>query len=211
MAKVSKKRTASHTKKGGKTRKAPKKRVTKKIRPESHKEIKVEKVLVENFIGLQRVMVNLSAKFDNLSMQIAKLLELFEISAKSLAQQDTITGKEDKDSKMVLEKLDNLSQQAGLIGKGLSLIHQVNSEGRRTDSPPKRPMPPRQSQSPRPPLPPSKQSPPPSRQSQSPRPPLPPSRQQPMNGQSPQGQPPPGRKLQGYQRSISSRTPEEDA
>jgi len=47
----------------------------------STKEIKVERALIENFIGLQKVMVSLSAKFDNLSSQISNLLHLFELSA----------------------------------------------------------------------------------------------------------------------------------
>ena len=97
---------------------------------ESTKEIKIDRALVENFIALQKVMVNLSAKFDNLSGQISKLLELFEISAKSLARKDfEETGKSSKDTERILEKLNNLSQQAGLIGKGLALIHETGSEG----------------------------------------------------------------------------------
>ena len=100
-----------------------------KIIHESAKEIKIERALIENFIALQKVMVNLSAKFDNLSGQISKLLELFEISAKSLATKDfEDTEKKNKDAKRIMEKLDNLAQQAGLIGKGLALIHETNSE-----------------------------------------------------------------------------------
>ena len=96
--------------------------------PKKSNEIKVSKALTDNFIALQKVMVNLSTKFDNLSNQISKLLELFEISAKSLARKDFEGDKENKDIKAVLEKLDNVSQQAGLIGKGLALIHEVGSE-----------------------------------------------------------------------------------
>ncbi len=95
----------------------------------STKEIKVEKALIENFIGLQKVMVNLSVKFDNLSNQISKLLDLFEISAKALAKKELSAG--DLEAKKVIEKLDKLSQQAGLIGKGLALIHEVGTENER--------------------------------------------------------------------------------
>ena len=95
----------------------------------STKEIKVEKALIENFIGLQKVMVNLSVKFDALSNQISKLLDLFEISAKALAKKELSTG--DLEAKKVMEKLDKLSQQAGLIGKGLVLIHEVGTENER--------------------------------------------------------------------------------
>ncbi|MFH1710960.1 MAG: hypothetical protein ABH840_01485 [Nanoarchaeota archaeon] len=93
----------------------------------STKEIKVERALIENFIGLQRVMVNLSAKFDSLSSQISNLLQLFEISAKSLARK-SVDSAENLDAKRVMEKLDNLSAQAGLIGKGLALIHEIGTE-----------------------------------------------------------------------------------
>ncbi len=104
-------------------------RVTKVIH-ESSREIKIDKALVDNFIALQKVMVNLSAKFDNLTVQISKLLELFEISAKALARKDfEETGSNSKNMERVMEKLDNLSQQAGLIGKGLVLIHETRGEG----------------------------------------------------------------------------------
>ncbi|MEI7718230.1 MAG: hypothetical protein WCI72_00045 [archaeon] len=41
-----------------------------------------EELLIENFIGLQRAMINLSMKFENLSDNIAKLLNVFEVSAR---------------------------------------------------------------------------------------------------------------------------------
>src|SRR3989344_8898113 len=117
-------------KKGSKMRisktRGSKGKVTRVIH-ESTREIKIDRALVENFIALQKVMVNLSAKFDNLSGQISKLLELFEISARSLARKDFESGS-DKDIKKVMEKIDNLTQQAGLIGRGLALIHEANSE-----------------------------------------------------------------------------------
>lgn len=122
MKKGSKKRGKSHSKGHSKIK------VTKIIH-ESTKEIKIERALVENFIALQKVMVNLSTKFDNLSSQISKLLELFEISAKSLAQKDfESTEKTSRETKVIIEKLDTLAQQAGLIGKGLVLIHESSSE-----------------------------------------------------------------------------------
>src|SRR3990172_11704414 len=93
----------------------------------STKEIKVERALIENFIGLQKVMVNLSGKFDSLASQISKLLELFEISAKALVRKE-LSPSGEADSNKIMEKLDNLSQQAGLIGKGLALIHEVGTE-----------------------------------------------------------------------------------
>ena len=88
-----------------------------------------DKVLVDNFVDLQRVMVDLATKFDNLSGEISKILSLFELSAKHLAKVDFESNKDNKDSERILEKLDILSDQAGLIGKGLALIHEVNYGG----------------------------------------------------------------------------------
>lgn len=43
-----------------------------------------EELLIENFIGLQKAMINLSVKFENLSDNISKLLNIFELSAKDI-------------------------------------------------------------------------------------------------------------------------------
>ena len=149
MAKISKKKkTASKTKSTLKKKTRAKKTTSPS---KKSKGIKIDKALTDNFIALQKIMVNLSTKFDNLSNQISKLLELFEISAKALARKDFEGDKENKDIKTVLGKLDNISQQAGLIGKGLALIHEVSSEKKqpirstqRQQPPiPARPIPPR--------------------------------------------------------------------
>jgi len=136
MAKTSKKKkTASKAKS---TLKRKSKTKTTISSSKKSKEIKINKALTDNFIALQKIMVNLSTKFDNLSTQISKLLELFEISAKSLATKDFEGDKENKDIKTILEKLDNVSQQAGLIGKGLALIHEIGSEKEPSITPPQR-------------------------------------------------------------------------
>jgi hypothetical protein len=104
-----------------------KKRETEKkektAKPHVKGEIKVEKVLIENFVSLQQVMTNLAVKFDSLSNQISKLLELFEISAKTLAERGALG--EDKDKK-VAEKLDSLLEQNKVIAKGIALLHEKN-------------------------------------------------------------------------------------
>ena len=122
-------------KKRGKAARASSRGKVTKVIHESTKEVRVDRALTDNFIALQKVMVNLSVKFDSLSTQISKLLELFEISAKNLARKDMDSTRADMmqasyDSKKVIERLDMISQQAGLIGKGLALIHEVNSENR---------------------------------------------------------------------------------
>jgi len=96
--------------------------------------IKVEKVLIENFVSLQQVMTNLVVKFDNLSNQISKLLELFEISAKVLAEKGVIG--EEKTDKKVVEKLDSLLEQNKIIAKGIALLHERGS----AQYPPTQPM-----------------------------------------------------------------------
>jgi len=100
----------------------------------STKEIKVERALIDNFIGLQKVMVGLSAKFDSLTSQISNLLQIFEVSARELAKKE-VSVSSNLDAKKVMEKLDVLSAQAGLIGRGLALIHEVGTETRKPATP----------------------------------------------------------------------------
>ncbi len=90
-------------------------------------DFRVEKVLVENFVSLQKVMTNLALKFDGLSNQISKLLELFEISAKTLAEKG-YDDKNTEENKKLAEKLDNLLEQNKIIAKGIALLHERNSE-----------------------------------------------------------------------------------
>lgn len=86
----------------------------------------VEKALLENFISLQRVLVNLSSKFDNLSNEISKLLELFEISAKALAEKNfSMSG--DKGNEKIIQRIDTLLDQNKTIAKGLTLMHELNA------------------------------------------------------------------------------------
>jgi hypothetical protein len=86
---------------------------------------KMEQVLIENFVSLQKVMTNLAVKFDNLSGQISKLLELFEISAKTLAEKDySIKSEPDK---KIAEKIDTILEQNKVLAKGIALLHENNS------------------------------------------------------------------------------------
>jgi len=94
----------------------------------------IDKQLVQNFITLQKVMVNLSIKFDNLTTQISKLLELFEISAKALTDKDL----ELPGGKEVSKKIDNLLDQNKIIARGITMMHD------RVTPPPVQQMPPQQ-------------------------------------------------------------------
>jgi len=91
----------------------------------SSKSKTIDKALLDNFVALQKVLTNLSAKFDNLSDQIAKLLEVFEISAKALAEKD-LEKLQNTSSKEVLEKMSKLLEQNKTIAKSLTLMHEAN-------------------------------------------------------------------------------------
>lgn len=86
----------------------------------------IEKSLIENFVSIQRVLVNLSVKIDNLTGQISKLLELFEISAKALAEKNFQTG-DNRNNTKIAEKIDTLLDQNKTIARGLTLMHELNS------------------------------------------------------------------------------------
>ena len=81
-----------------------------KIMPDSasHNEA-LQQTLINNSIILQKVMTNLSLKIDGLTDQISKLLDLFEISAKSFAEKD-FEG-EASTQRKIIEKLDELIAQ----------------------------------------------------------------------------------------------------
>jgi hypothetical protein len=93
-----------------------------------HTNPEIENVLVSNFVSLQKVMVNLSVKFEELSTQISKLLQLFEISAKALAEKDFDVEKNNRDNTKILEKLENVLEQNKTIARGLTLMHDKITE-----------------------------------------------------------------------------------
>jgi hypothetical protein len=79
-----------------------------------------EQTLLDNFVSLQKVLTNLAVKFDSLSDQMSKLLELFEISAKSFAEKSSKT---DIDGES-FDKLDTLLEQNKTIARGIMLIEE---------------------------------------------------------------------------------------
>ena len=98
-------------------------------------EPKMDKALMENFISLQRVMTNLAVNVDNLTNKISKLLELFEISAKALAEKDFDLK---EDSEELIKKLDELADQNKVLARGIALMHERIP---REQFPPPAPMP----------------------------------------------------------------------
>jgi len=110
-------------------KKEKKKSVKKEINNSGNSEkIKTEKILIENFVALQHVMTNLAVRFDNLSGEISKLLELFEIAAKTLAEKGPVPITDDKTNIKITEKLDSLLEQNKIIAKGITLLHEKTSE-----------------------------------------------------------------------------------
>ncbi|MEK6871882.1 MAG: hypothetical protein AABX16_03180 [Nanoarchaeota archaeon] len=83
----------------------------------------VNQLLVENFVQLQKVLTNLSIKFDELSSNINRLLQLFELSAKSFAD-NNLAGKSGSIDNEFLKKLDALLDQNKVISKGIMLMEE---------------------------------------------------------------------------------------
>lgn len=95
----------------------------------------LDEKLIENFINLQRVLTNLSVRFDELSNNINKLLQIFEISAKSFAEKyNEPTNKPEEIDKDFLKKLDVLLDQNKTIAKGIMLMEEKVRE--RMNQPP---------------------------------------------------------------------------
>jgi len=85
---------------------------------------KINQLLIENFINLQKVLANNAEKLEELTQQISKLLQLFEISAKSFVEKiDEKVNDVEKD-KEFLNKLNSLVDQNKLIAKGLTLMEE---------------------------------------------------------------------------------------
>lgn len=131
------------------TRKTPKKivhRITpikRTITPRiTAEESNTERILIENFVSLQKVMVNQSVKFDNLSNQISRLLDLFEISAKALAKK----GVNMEGDKELIGKIDSLLEQNKVLARGVVLMHEGGSRQELQPSITQKPQPPRFSQ-----------------------------------------------------------------
>jgi len=106
-------------------KKTKKKTVAKKTLSKStttSKSSGADKILIENFVGLQKVMTDVAMRLDLLSNQTSQLLGLFEISAKTLAEQGGI--QLNIDDKVLIEKMDKLIDQNKTIARGVSLLHE---------------------------------------------------------------------------------------
>jgi len=89
----------------------------------------LNKLLIENFVKLQKVQTHLVGKFEKLSENIARLLQLFELSARSfIEKQPKIPGEDIEKDKEFLDKLDKLLDQNKTIAKGLTLMEEKMKE-----------------------------------------------------------------------------------
>jgi len=95
---------------------APKVVAKKVSKPKKMTAREREELLIENFVGLQHAMTNMSIKFGSLSDNISKLLQVFEESAKNF-----VSGGR-SDDKDMLNKIDSLLNQNKTIAKGLVLM-----------------------------------------------------------------------------------------
>ena len=88
----------------------------------------IEQALLDNFISLQKVLTHLSTRFDEQTNKMDKLLELFEISAKSFSEkyadgysETNSLGSGDTE---FLKKLDSLLDQNKTIAKGIMMMEE---------------------------------------------------------------------------------------
>ncbi|MFH1307687.1 MAG: hypothetical protein ABIH72_02445 [archaeon] len=128
---------------GKKSKKAAKKRKPAK----KHKKVQTTRIiestdtktlhiLAENFLSLQRAMTNMAVKFDSLTDQISKLLNLFEISARDFVEREQ-KGKYESDKELA-KKINSLMDQNRTMAQGLHIM------GERIKAHPHIPTPPRQ-------------------------------------------------------------------
>lgn len=79
----------------------------------------VNRILIQNFVSLQKVLTDLVIKLDGLSDNIEKLLNLFETSAKSIAEKNPNFLNDNRD---LTKKIDTLLEQNKTIARGITLM-----------------------------------------------------------------------------------------
>ena len=78
-----------------------------------------EDLLIENFVGLQKAMTHMSMKFENLSDNLSKLLEVLELSARNYLTKEA---PKDSSSSELAKQVNYLIDQNKAIAEGLLLI-----------------------------------------------------------------------------------------
>ncbi|MFA5060963.1 MAG: hypothetical protein WC494_01440 [Candidatus Pacearchaeota archaeon] len=87
-----------------------------------------EQLLIENFVGLQHAMTNLSIKFSALSENINKLLQIFEEAANKFSpepeRKEIIKEPGNDLNKDLIRKIDSLIDQNKTIAQGLVIMEE---------------------------------------------------------------------------------------
>ena len=109
-------------KKSGVKKRASKRRTTPRSSSVSKES---QKILIENFVSLQKVMTRVAEKFDDLSGQISELLKLFEDSAKIVVKNEIEKSKETNEEKQILNTMVSILDQNKIIARGLTLMYET--------------------------------------------------------------------------------------
>ena len=96
----------------------------------------VNTLLIENFVGLQKAMTHLSMKFENLTEQISKLLQVFELSARNISEKGLNTNNNE-----ISIKLSELLEQNKAIAAGIIFLEDKINKDSKQFTPPHQPQP----------------------------------------------------------------------
>ncbi|MFA5992738.1 MAG: hypothetical protein WC796_03465 [Candidatus Pacearchaeota archaeon] len=88
-----------------------------------HSKEEVEQMMLDNFVSLQKTLIDLAEKLDSLTNQTSKLLRLFELSAKSFIEKSG-GGRVSIEDKETLDKIDKLLEQNKTIARSLVMMEE---------------------------------------------------------------------------------------
>jgi len=84
----------------------------------------LQMALIENFANMQKVLTNLTIKFETLSGNMSHLLVLIEEAAKAFMKKNDKGSLDSDEEKRLLDKLDVLLEQNRTVAKGITLIEE---------------------------------------------------------------------------------------
>ena len=86
-----------------------------------------ERILIDNFVSMQKVLVHLTEKFSDLTKKINDLLNMFEGAAQSVVNKE-FHPIDEKSKRELMTKVDALLEQNKLLAKGMTLMHDTASD-----------------------------------------------------------------------------------
>lgn len=100
-----------------------------KLKSKGPSQKQIQLAILENFVGMQKVLTNLAIKFDSLSGNLNKMLQLIEISAVSFIEKQKgikidNPAELNKENEQLVNRLDILLEQNKTIAKGLTLVEE---------------------------------------------------------------------------------------